>query len=67
MKEGMETGDITAVETDPVIETYKQDIDRGILCENLRLTVEQRFEELMMLQQFAEALQSAGMKASRTP
>ncbi len=32
------------IEPDPVIEAYKKDIDRTLLRENLRLTVEERFE-----------------------
>jgi len=47
---------------DPVIEAYKKDIDRTLLRENLRLTVEQRFENLMSLQDFAEELRRAGRK-----
>ncbi len=53
-------------EPDPVIEAYKKDIDRTLIRENLRLTVEQRVEKLMRLQQFAEALQRAGRLASPT-
>jgi hypothetical protein len=49
--------------TDPVIEAYKQHIDRTLIRENLRLTVDQRFQQLMKLQQFAEQLQNAGRKA----
>jgi hypothetical protein len=41
---------------DPVIEAYKKDVDRTLIRENLRLTVEERFKNLMMLQQFAEEL-----------
>jgi hypothetical protein len=44
---------------DPVIEAYKKDVDRGLLRENLKLTVEQRLEELMSLQRFAEELRKA--------
>ena len=51
-----------ARETDPVIEAYKKDIDRTLLRENLRLTVEQRFDNLMRLQDFAEELRKAGRK-----
>ena len=47
---------------DPVIEAYKKDIDRTLLRENLRLTVEQRFENLMSLQDFVEELRKAGRK-----
>lgn len=45
---------------DPVIEEYKKDIDRTLIRENLRLTVEQRFDKLMELQRFAEELRRAG-------
>jgi hypothetical protein len=38
---------------DPVIEAYKRDIDRTLLRENLKLTVEERFLKLMDLQSFA--------------
>jgi hypothetical protein len=41
---------------DPIIELYKRDIDRTLIEENLRLTVEERFEKLMNLQRFAEEL-----------
>ena len=41
---------------DPVIEFYKKDIDRTLIRENLRLTVEQRIINLMKLQEFAEEL-----------
>jgi hypothetical protein len=49
--------------TDPVIEVYKKHIDRTLIRENLRLTVDQRFQQLMKLQRFAEQLQTAGRKA----
>ena len=47
----------TGLEPDPVIEAYKKDIDRTLIRENLRLTVEQRLENLMRLQECAEELQ----------
>lgn len=47
---------------DPLIEAYKKDIDRTLLRENLKLTVQQRFENLMALQRFAEELQRAGRR-----
>ena len=55
----------TEIDPDPVIEAYKKDIDRTLIRENLRLTVEQRIEELMRLQRFADELQQAGREASR--
>ena len=48
---------------DPVIEAYKKDVDVTLIRENLRLTVDQRFQQLMKLQQFAENLRRAGRKA----
>lgn len=45
---------------DPVIEAYKKDIDVTLIRENLRLTVDQRFQQLMELQRFAEELKTAG-------
>ena len=48
---------------DPVIEAYKKHVDRTLIRQNLRLTVDQRFQQLMELQRFAEELQNAGRKA----
>ena len=48
---------------DPVIEAYKKGIDVTLIRENLRLTVDQRFQQLMKMQEFAEELRRAGRKA----
>ncbi|MEN3330405.1 MAG: hypothetical protein V7638_5212 [Acidobacteriota bacterium] len=56
---GFESGN----DLDPVIEAYKKDVDITLIRENLRLTVDQRFQQLMKLQQFAEDLHRAGRKA----
>lgn len=48
---------------DPVVEAYKKDVDVSLLQRNLRLTVEERFRQLMELQRFALALREAGRKA----
>jgi hypothetical protein len=50
---------------DPVIEVYKRDVDRSLLRENLKLSVEERFLRLMELQRFAEELRRAGAAARR--
>lgn len=50
---------------DPVIEAYKKNIDRTLIRENMKRTVEERFERLMELQRFAEELQRAGREARR--
>ena len=47
----------TVLPPDPVIEAYKKDIDRTLIRENLKLTPEQRLDNLMRLQRFAEELQ----------
>ena len=52
-----------ATNLDPVVEAYKKDIDVTLIRENLRLTVDQRFQQLMKMQKFAEELQRAGRKA----
>ena len=54
----------TTTDSDPVIEAYKKHIDRTLLRENLKLTVDQRFKQLMELQRFAEELQKAGQRGS---
>jgi hypothetical protein len=51
--------------TDPVVEAYKRDIDRSLIRENLRCTVEERLDRLIRLQEFAEELHRAG-RASRS-
>ncbi len=55
------------IEPDPVIEAYKKDVDRTLIRENLRLSVEQRFEKLMRLQQFAVELRRAGREVKSAP
>jgi hypothetical protein len=49
--------------SDPIIEAYKKDVDRTLIRENLRLTVDERFQQLMKLQEFAEELRRAGKEA----
>jgi hypothetical protein len=51
--------------SDPVIEAYKDGIDRTLIRENLRRTPEERFLQLMALQEFAEELREAGRHARR--
>ena len=49
----------TEIEPDPVIEVYKKDVDRTLIRENLKLTVEERLKNLEALQEFAEELRRA--------
>jgi len=48
---------------DPVVEAYKKDIDRTLIRENLKLTVEERFRKAMALARFADELRRAGREA----
>ncbi len=51
--------DTTEREPDPVIEAYKKDVDRTLIRENLKLTVQERLDNLASLQRFAEELRRA--------
>lgn len=44
---------------DPVIEAYKKDVDRTLLRENLRLTVEERFLKFQRFMRAVEELRGA--------
>ena len=48
---------------DPVVEAYKKDVDRTLIRENLKLTVEERFRKAMALARFADELRRAGCEA----
>jgi hypothetical protein len=52
-----------ADEYDPVIEAYKKDVDRTLLRENLKLTVEERFLKFERLWEYARELREAGRKS----
>lgn len=47
---------------DLIIERYKQDVDRTLLRENLKLTPTERLQQLMNMQLFAEEARRAGRK-----
>jgi hypothetical protein len=51
------------IEPDPVIEAYKKDVDRTLLRENLRRTIEERFANMMRLQALAAEMRRAGREA----
>jgi hypothetical protein len=50
---------------DPVIEAYKKNVDRTLIRENLKLTVQERFERLIELQKLAKELRAGGLRARR--
>lgn len=47
---------------DPVVEFYKKDIDRTLLRENLKLTVQQRLEKLQRFMNDLEAVRGAARR-----
>lgn len=49
-----------------VIEVYKSDVDRTIIKQNLKLTVEERLLNLKDFMQFAEELRAAGKQLHQT-
>lgn len=51
------------IEPDPVIEAYKKDVNRTLLRENLRRTIDERFENMMRLQELAAEMRRAGREA----
>jgi hypothetical protein len=53
-----------AAYVDPVIEAYKMDIDRTLIRHSLRLSVQERFENLMAMQRFAEEMRAAMLRAT---
>jgi hypothetical protein len=52
-----------AEDRDPVVEAYKKDVDRTLIRENLKLTVEERFLKAMAHMRFAEEMRRAGREA----
>ena len=50
-------------EPDPVIEAYKKDVDRTLIVENLKLTVDERLRQLVATQLFAAEVRRAGRAA----
>ncbi len=54
-----------AEDVDPVIEAYKKDVDRTLIRENLKLSVEERFVKAMAHMRFAEEMRRAGKEARR--
>jgi hypothetical protein len=48
---------------DPVIEAYKKDVDRTLLRENLKLSVDERFSKFESFARFARELYEAGRQS----
>ncbi len=49
-------------ETDPVVDAYRKDVDRGLLRDNLKLTPEGRVRRLMAFLRVLEELRRAGRR-----
>ena len=47
---------------DRVVEAYKKNLDRSLIRQNLRRSVQERLEALMELQRFAEELRRSGRR-----
>jgi hypothetical protein len=45
---------------DDIIDVYKRDVDRTLIRQRLTRSIEERLEDLMELQRFAEELHRAG-------
>ena len=52
---------------DPVVDAYKKDVDRTLLRENLKLTVEERFRKFENFARFARELRDAGQRSRSGP
>jgi len=48
---------------DPLVEALKRDVDMTLLRRNLKLTPQQRIDQLIEMQRFAAELAEAGRKA----
>jgi hypothetical protein len=49
-------------EPDPVIEAYKKDVDRTLIVENLKRSLDERMQQLAALQRFALEVRVAGQR-----
>jgi hypothetical protein len=47
---------------DPVVEALVRDVDMSLIRRNLKMTPQQRVEQLMEMQRFAAELRKAGRK-----
>ena len=45
-----------SLDPDPVIEVYKKDVDRTLLRENLKLTVEERIQKMIAALRLVEEI-----------
>ena len=55
-------GNEHALEPDPVIEFYKRDVDRTLIRQQLRRSVDERVANMIAALRLAEALREAGRR-----
>jgi hypothetical protein len=48
---------LVSLDPDPVIDAYKKDVDRTLLRENLKLTVDERVKKMMGALRLVEEIQ----------
>ena len=67
MSTHLESRDSAEIRPDPVIDAYKRDVDRTLLRENLKLTVEERIRRFESFMRGVGELRHAGeqMRAAR--
>lgn len=55
-----ERPDQDSLDPDPVIEAYKKDVDRTLIRENLKLTVDERVRKMISVLGFIEEVRRSG-------
>lgn len=55
-----EAPDPSSLDLDPVIEAYKKDVDRTLIRENLKLTVDERVRKMISVLGFIEEVRRSG-------
>ncbi|MDQ3369926.1 MAG: hypothetical protein M3680_31290 [Myxococcota bacterium] len=55
-----EAPDPSSLDPDPVIEAYKKDVDRTLIRENLKLTVDERVRKMISVLGFIEEVRRSG-------
>lgn len=53
------------LDPDPVIEAYKRDVDRSLIREQLRRTIDERVQRMLSALRLATELRDAGLRARR--
>jgi hypothetical protein len=54
-------------EPDPVIEAYKKDVDRTLIRERLKRSVEERLSDLMAMQRFVSSWRGSAWRTQAHP